>query len=70
MINGAACHCALGMGFKELLPNGANLTTEEALAEGVNDSRIHVDFMIGSPDLSVIGVKENGEEIQLFKDGT
>ena len=66
----AVCHCALGMGFKDLLPGGADLTAEEAYEKGINDSFIHVDFMIGSADLSVIGVKENGEEITLFKDGT
>ena len=66
----AVCHCALGAGFKELLPAGDKLTTKEAYERGVNDSMIHVDFMIGSPDLCVIGVKENGEEITLFKDGT
>jgi len=66
----AVCHCALGMGFKELLPDGANLTTKEAYERGINDSMIHVDFMIGSDDLEVIGIKDNGEEITLFKDGT
>ena len=65
----AVCHCALGAGFKDLLPDGGELTTEQAYERGINDSMIHVDFMIGSPDLSVIGVKENGEEIVLFKDG-
>lgn len=65
----AVCHCALGMGFKELLPDGNELTTEQAYQRGINDSMIHVDFMIGSPDLCVIGIKENGEEIVLFKDG-
>ena len=66
----AVCHCALGMGFKELLPDGAELTTEQAYERGINDSMIHVDFMVGSPDLCVVGIKENGEEITLFKDGT
>ena len=65
----AVCHCALGAGFKDLLPEGATVSTEEAYKRGINDSMIHVDFMIGSPDLQVIGVKENGEEITLFKDG-
>ena len=66
----AVCHFALGMGFKELLPDGANLTTEQAKERGVNDSMIHVDFMVGTPDLNVWGIKDNGEEVQLFKDGT
>lgn len=65
----AVCHVALGAGFKELLPDGPSLTTEEAEKRGINDSMIHVDFMIGAPDLSVIGVNDKGEEIVLFKDG-
>ena len=36
---------------------------------GVNDSSIHVDFMIGSKDLNIVGVKRNGERVQIFKDG-
>ena len=66
----AVCHFALGMGFKELLPDGAELTTEQAKERGVNDSMIHVDFMVGTPDLHVVGVKDNGEEIVLFNNGT
>lgn len=65
----AVCHVALGAGFKELLPDGPSLSTEEAYERGINDSMIHVDFMIGSPDLSVVGIDENGKRIQLFKDG-
>ncbi|MBE6133767.1 MAG: aminopeptidase [Erysipelotrichaceae bacterium] len=66
----AVCHVALGAGFKELLPDGPELTTEQAYERGINDSMIHVDFMIGSPDLSIVGIDENGKRIQLFKDGT
>ena len=66
----AVCHVALGMGFKELLPDGNELTTQQAYERGINDSMIHVDFMIGTPDLNIVGIKENGEEITLFKDGT
>ena len=66
----AVCHVALGAGFKELLPDGPELTTEQAYERGVNDSMIHVDFMIGSPDLSIVGVKPDGQEVVLFKDGT
>ena len=63
----AACHVALGMGFKELLD--VNLTTEEAKAKGINDSVIHVDFMIGTSDLSIVGEDAKGKKYQLFKDG-
>ena len=63
----ATCHVALGMGFKELLD--VNLSTEEALEKGINDSMIHVDFMVGTKDLSIIGEDSKGNKTQLFKDG-
>ena len=65
----AVCHVALGAGFKELLPDGAELTTEQAQERGINDSMIHVDFMIGSEDLEVVGIDEKGKETVLFKNG-
>lgn len=65
----AVCHVALGAGFKELLPDGNSLTTEEAEARGINDSMIHVDFMIGSPDLEIVGIDEQGKETTLFQNG-
>ena len=63
----ATCHVALGMGFKELLD--VNLTTEEAKAKGINDSMIHVDFMVGSIDLSIIGEDDKGNKHKIFKYG-
>ena len=66
----AACHLALGLGFKELLPGGDKMTTEEAKAFGLNDSMIHVDFMIGTKDLKVIGTSFNGEKTVIFENGT
>ena len=65
----AVCHFALGAGFKELLPDGNELTTQQAYERGINDSMIHVDFMVGSDDLEVIGIDRNGQEVLLFKDG-
>ena len=65
----AACHLALGHGFKELLEGGAELTTEQAKERGCNDSMIHVDFMIGTKDLKVIGTSFNGKKTVLFENG-
>lgn len=65
----AACHLALGAGFKELLPEGASVSNEEAKARGINDSMTHVDFMIGTSDLEVVGVSFNGKRTVIFKDG-
>ena len=36
---------------------------------GVNDSKIHVDFMIGTKDLSIVGTTKEGKQVQIFKDG-
>ncbi len=63
----AACHVALGKGFKELLDR--DVTSEEAKEKGINDSMIHVDFMIGTKDLDIVGVDAKGNKHQIFKDG-
>ena len=65
----AACHLALGHGFKELFPEGASISNEEAKARGLNDSMIHVDFMIGTKDLEIVGTSFNGKKTVIFKDG-
>ena len=65
----AACHLALGQGFKELLPNGEKMTTEEAKEFGLNDSMIHVDFMIGTSDLEIVGTSFSGKKTIIFKNG-
>ncbi len=65
----AACHLALGMGFSSCLKDYENYTLEEARALGVNDSMIHVDFMIGCADLSITGVTEDGAEVPIFRNG-
>ena len=66
----ACCHVALGAGFKEVLPDGDSLTTEEAKARGINDSIIHVEFMVGSDDLSIDGIRADGSSVPVFRNGT
>lgn len=68
----ACCHVALGQGFAMTLPQAAEreISPEEAKELGINDSMIHVDFMVGTRDLSIVGVDKDGKEIQIFKDGT
>ena len=65
----ASCHLAIGKAYPTTILGGDKLTISELKKLGANDSTEHEDFMIGTPDLSVIGVKENGEKIQLFVDG-
>lgn len=66
----ACCHFALGRGFNECVKDGLNKTKDELNEMGVNDSIIHVDFMIGTSDLSIVGKCRDGKEIRIFKDGT
>lgn len=65
----ASCHLALGRGFVECLNAATDITEDELRKLGINSSNIHVDFMIGSDDLEIIGVTKNGEEIIIMKDG-
>jgi aminopeptidase len=65
----ASCHLALGMGFNDCLKGFEKMTNEERKACGVNDSMIHVDFMIGTPDMDIVGVTRAGERVQIFKNG-
>lgn len=66
----ACCHLAIGRGFPMLYPNFRKYSADDILSFGINRSLSHVDFMIGTADLSIIGTKENGEEVQIFKNGT
>lgn len=65
----ASCHLAVGTGFPECLEGGLQLSRDELIARGVNQSRTHVDFMIGADDLSVKGITKTGEVIDVFVDG-
>ena len=52
----ACCHFALGFGFPELYPGALEMNMEQRAALGINDSMIHIDFMVGTADLSIVGV--------------
>ncbi|BEP28443.1 aminopeptidase [Helicovermis profundi] len=65
----ASCHLAIGKAYPTCIENGENMTKEEMLKNGVNDSLVHVDFMYGTKDLSVVGIKENGEQIVVMENG-
>lgn len=65
----ASCHLALGMAYPTCIENGDKMSNEELEKAGVNSSLIHIDFMIGSEDLDIIAEKENGEKVQIFKNG-
>ncbi len=65
----ASCHLALGRGFNNCLEGYEKYTVEECEKMGVNSSMIHVDFMIGSADMSIVGVTKDGKRVTVFEDG-
>ena len=65
----ASCHLALGMGFSNCVRGYATMTKEALKEKGINDSLIHVDFMIGSKDLEIVGVTKRGDRVAILTDG-
>lgn len=65
----ACCHVALGHGFTNVIKDYEKYSLEELRNKGINDSMIHVDFMVGSNDLSIIGIDKDNIEHIIFKDG-
>ena len=65
----ASCHIALGEGFKECIDGGNSLDGKKLNDRGINTSKIHVDFMIGTKDLQITGIDEYGNNHIIFKDG-
>jgi aminopeptidase len=64
----ASCHFAFGKAYPAFR-DAETAAPEELEGRGANDSVIHEDFMIGTPDLSITGVKANGEKVPVFVEG-
>ncbi len=65
----ASCHLALGKGFPDCYKGGQEMTEELLRAAGVNISATHVDFMIGTEDLRIEGLRADGSTILIFERG-
>ena len=65
----ASCHLAIGKGFGECIQDGLTMDKKQLFEKGVNDSLTHVDFMIGTSDLSIQATLENGESFVVFENG-
>ena len=66
----ACCHVAAGRGFSEVIEGFMDMTEEEIHERGINDSMIHMDFMVGSDDLRIVGIREDGSKTDIFVNGT
>lgn len=65
----ACCHLAFGEAFKNNIRGYENMSEEDFKKVGFNESINHVDFMIGSDDLDIVGVDHDGNRYQIFKNG-
>ena len=65
----ARCHLAFGEAYPECLEGGNDMTRDELREHGLNWSVNHVDFMVGTADLSIVGTTHDGKEIPVFVNG-
>jgi aminopeptidase len=65
----AACHIAVGAGYTDPIEGAATLTDDERTAAGINVSQIHVDLMIGSPEVDVDGIGRDGSSVPILRAG-
>lgn len=65
----ASCHFALGKAYPTCIDGGSDMSREQLLAAGANDSLVHVDFMVGSADLDITGIRPDGTEVPVFRKG-
>ena len=65
----AACHLAVGRGFADTIKNFETKTLDECRELGINDSMIHVDFMIGCDTMNIDGICADGKIVPIFRNG-
>ena len=65
----ASCHVALGAAYPMNVKGGTTMSKEELGNAGANVSMTHVDFMFGSKDMHIEGIKEDGTKVVVFDQG-
>jgi len=65
----ASCHIALGQCYSKCFVNGDKFTPEQIAAQGGNKSLIHIDWMIGSGQIDIDGVRADGSRVPVFRQG-
>ena len=65
----ASCHLALGDGYADTIKDHHNRTLEECRALGLNESMIHVDFMIGCDSMDIDAICADGKAVPIFRKG-
>ncbi|MGO2083628.1 aminopeptidase [Vagococcus sp.] len=65
----ASNHLALGSAYAFNLKGGTEMSEDELEKAGLNRSQTHVDFMIGSNEMSIDGIKKDGSRHPIFRKG-
>ena len=65
----ASCHLALGRGYADTIEGFENMTREECNELGLNESMIHVDFMIGCDTMNIDATCADGSVVRIFENG-
>ncbi|TCV75733.1 aminopeptidase [Neorhizobium sp. S3-V5DH] len=65
----ASCHIALGQCYSKCFLDGASLSQEQIKAQGGNSSLIHIDWMIGSNQVDIDGIRADGSRVAVMRKG-
>lgn len=65
----AACHFAFGEAYPTTVEGAVDWDEETRAKNGVNVSATHIDFMVGTKDLSIDGIKADGTVVPVFENG-
>jgi aminopeptidase len=65
----AASHIALGQCYSKCFIDGTMLTPEQIAAQGGNKSLIHIDWMIGSDQTDIDGIRADRSRVPVFRKG-
>jgi aminopeptidase len=63
----ATCHIAYGSGYPHAVEGAEALDNDAQHELGINKSRVHTDFMVGGPEVTVTGVMKDGKRIPIIE---
>jgi len=65
----ASCHFAIGQSYRDTISDGLKMSKEQLINLGLNQSQIHLDFLIGSADMCIIGTDFLDNTIEILNNG-
>ncbi len=65
----ATCHIALGSAYFDVFEGAEAMDEAGRAAVGFNESLVHIDFMIGSDEVDVTGLRQGGGAMDIIRNG-